>query len=366
MVQYKCDICGYQTNNKTHYEDHINKKIPCNPNKLHKLIKNNIVHHCKTCDKNFSRHDSLVRHNNTYHAVINGNENKQINGNNTNSNNTTTIETQNNTNSNNTTIIETQNIINNPIIIQPIINIHSYEYNNINDLTLFEQYLCLTSKNSPYAALLNHLNLNPDKPQYHNMKITNLNKKYMDVNDGQKWIKEIITSAVFNIVDSKKITIELIYDRFRCFLSNKAIKFIPRSCYYGSRKNLFFYKQVAQHVKLHLYNNRKIDNKTNDDIPTDPNNEVFWALSKKFIWPEVEKYITKLDKLNIDLDEDLDKIKNNILNKCENKPKLKIFFKNLLKRIDYLIDKFHDPDESENESSSCDKSNSNDKFESSD
>ncbi len=107
-------------------------------------------------------------------------------------------------------------------------------------------------------------------------------------------------------------------------------------------------------------------NNIDDNIPSNPKNQIFWALSKKFTWQIVDKYITKLDKLNIDLDGNLDNIKSDIIKECQNKPKLKIFFKDLLKRIDYLIDKFHDPDDSENESSSNDKSKSNDESESND
>jgi len=156
--------------------------------------------------------------------------------------------------------------------------------------------------------------------------------------------------AVSNIVDSKRIMIDLIFDRFRCFLSNKATHIIPKSYYYGSRQNYFYYKKLVQHVKLHLYNNRKMESKTDNKIPSNPNNKIFWALSKSFTWSEVDALITKMDELEIDFDDNLTDIKNNILSKCESKPKLMEFFKKLLKRINYLIEQFQNSSDSDSDS----------------
>ena len=339
MSKYKCNRCEYQTNNKTHYDDHLNRKIPCNPNKPHKLIKNNIVHHCLHCNEHFSRKDSLTRHNKTYHAEINGNENNigQINGN----DNKQIIGNNNN-------LIDTQ--INNPIIIQPII--HPYDYRDLNDLTLYEQYLSLTSKDSPYTALLDHLNLNPAKPQYHNINVANINRNTIDIHNGQKWIKEIMNNALSNVVTSERIMIGMIFNRFRYFLSKKATNLIPKSYYYGFVQNYYFHKKIIQHIKVHLYNNRDIDNKSiNEEIPYD-NDPVFWALSKKFTWDDVTTLITKMDKLNIDFDKNLDDIKNQLLSRIKEKPKLDNFFKKLLKHINKLINDFKTTSDSEISSSS--------------
>ena len=146
MAKYKCIKCNYQTNNKTHFDDHLNRKIPCNINKQHKLIKNNNIHHCKECNKYFSRKDSLTRHNKTFHTT--GNENiinPKIDGSNNNltqnnidtQNNAHDIETLNN--------IHTQN--NN---IETLNNIHTQNNNietqNNNDFS--DSSLETSSKNS--------------------------------------------------------------------------------------------------------------------------------------------------------------------------------------------------------------------------
>lgn len=343
MPKFKCSNCYYITNNKRDFDNHLNRKILCNKNNIHGLTKLDKQTFCNVCDKDFASNQSLKRHNNMYHNKINGNKNKIINGNNNN-----LIETQNN--------INTQNNISNPIIIQQII--HPYEYNDINDLTLFEQYLSLTSKDSPYTALLDHLNLNPNKPEYNNIYIGNLNKNYMDIHNGQKWLKEIMVNALSNMVDTKRILIGSIFNRFRFFLSNKATKLIPNAYYYGFRQNYYFHKKIVRHIKMHLHNNRKMENIVDENIPSDKNDEIFWALSKKFDWPEVNKLIIKMDNLKIDLDKNLEEIKDQIINIIK-RPKLKNFFKKFLIRLDYLITNFKNNGNSDSSSSETDISGNN-------
>ncbi|BCS83779.1 hypothetical protein QLL95_gp0344 [Cotonvirus japonicus] len=349
MSKFKCKKCNYQTNNKNHFNDHLNRKIPCskyNSNKKIKEIKNV---YCETCNRTFAREDSLSRHNKTYHSEITGDNNNQNNNQNNGNNNTiTNITTQNN--------IQTQININNPIIIQPII--YSYDYNDINDLTLFEQYLSLTSKTSPYTALLDHLNLNPTKPKYHNIKLTNLNRSVMDVHNGERWIKEIMNDALSNIVDSKRIMIYIIFNRFRCFLSKKATKLIPKSYYYGcgSPDNFYFHKKIVNNVKVHLYNYGKINKKIDENIPENRDNEVFWALSKKFKWGEVEKIIIKMDEFGIDLDNDLDVIKKLIKEKLSGSEITKSL-KKFIKRVNKLITDFKNEEESSSGESSSESDN---------
>ena len=72
-AKFKCIRCLYKTDNETHFNDHLNRKIPCNINKPHKLIKEDKTNYCKSCDQYFSRRDSLSRHNKKLHPMIKGN-----------------------------------------------------------------------------------------------------------------------------------------------------------------------------------------------------------------------------------------------------------------------------------------------------
>lgn len=292
----------------------------------------------------------MNRHNATYHIEINNNC-VQINGNDNNTTiNNNNIETQNNNNirtQNNTTIN-----IENAIITDQII--HPYTHYNIIDLTLFEQYCILTSKYSPYTSILDHLNLNPDKSEYHNMYFPNLHKNIIKVHTGNEWEKELISIAMEKIIISQKMVIKTLFNRFRIFLNTKAMKLIPNAVYYGCTENYYFYKKLSQHVKFHLYKKRNNKTKMTGNIPSDPEHEIFWVISKNFTWDEVEKLISKLDKYNIDLNQNLDDTNDQIIDVVNKNSKLGIIFKKIIKRVDTLIDDFRsseDPESSDTISS---------------
>ena len=324
MAKFKCDKCGYETNDKRYFDNHNNRKIPCffNNAKLHGNTKNtdktdDLI--CKHCDQSFSRHDSLMRHIKSQHATINGDHNNA------------------NINSHNTT--NTNNFYKPVTINQTNIIIPFTDY-NISDLTIFEQYKTLTSEVSPYTSILDHYNLNPNRPQYHNMHLGNINKTIMDVHDGTKWKKETIASTLNLLVPTHQELIGTLLNRFRIFLNIDALKLIPHAIYYGSAENLKYYKIIVKEVKLHLYNNRLKDHVPDLNVPEDRNDKIFWAVSKNFDWPEVEDLMTELDKYKIDLDQNLDLIKNQILESKMKTTTKNDLYKKLIKRIGNLITTF--------------------------
>lgn len=330
MTKYKCERCSYTTNIKTNFENHINRKIPCNPNKPNKNINTDNNLQCKICNEVFSRSDSLKRHIKLLHANIDGNKNNQINGDH-NHLTQTHIQTQNN--------IQTQ--INNPIIIQPIIVV-SYEHHDINDLSLFEQYLAITSRESPYIGILDHLNLNPDKPKYHNINLTNINKSTMDIFNGTDWLKQYIRDAIPTILSSEQIMIKMIYNRFRCFLSNKGENFVKREFYYGFPINPLFRKKRINDIKLHLYNNKskpKTSSNGSIEIPNNRDHEVFWALSKQFNWDEINDLFTIIDSIKINFDQDIEKINNEFIINKNHFKSVKIPYNKLILRLERFINK---------------------------
>ena len=341
MGIFKCQKCSYQTTNKTNFDTHINRKNPCNPNKPNKNIRNNIEFSCKVCNRDFTRLDSLNRHNRMFHSQEN---NGVIN---TESDNTNNIVGDHNN--------QTVTNISHPIININVPAIVDYTYNDINDLTLFEQYCALTSKTSPYTSLLDHLNLNPNKPKYNNMYLGSINKGDMKIHNGTEWLNEALTFALQNVVSTKKIMISIIFNRFRCFLSNKATHFTKRSIYYGS-ETFYLHKKVVHHIKLHLYNKRKRLNVPNSDVPSNRNDPVWWALSKSFTWDEVETLMTKMDKIEINYDKNIREIKAQIITYIENNPKKKKFFDKFLKKLDKFICDFDETKEDDKDINTPDSS----------
>lgn len=322
MAKYECKRCNYQTNKKDRYTEHLNRKIPCNPLSKNKNIKPLQENICNICNKLFTRNDVLNNHHKTCHINSKGDNN---------------INTINNIKSQ----INHNEIINNSIVIQPVI--YKYDYNDINDLTLFEQFLSITSRKSPYTAFLDHLNLNSTKPQYHNIACSDINRNTINVHDGDKWIKAIVDSTLSNVIDAHRIMIMIIFNRFRIFLSEKATHLTKKAFYYGSPEpsNLYFHKKVVKNIKLHLYNNQKNKIKPIEKIPNDRNDKCFIALSKRFNWLEVENLINCLDDLEIDFDTDLNQIKDQISDCIEADPSLSKNFAKLNRQIDFHINNFN-------------------------
>jgi len=318
MTKYKCEKCGYETNKKSHYEEHLKRKFNCDKSTPHKNIKKKMEIRCEECKKTYSREDTLKKHNEKFHTKIEGDNNIQ-----------TQIE------GNNNTVINVGQI--NIKIESP--EIYSYLYNNIDDLTLYEQYLTITSKESPYIGILDYLNFNPTKPKYHNLEYKNINKPIMDIYDGNEWMKILVSDALEHIMDTKIMIIRIIYNRFRCFLNSKSSKMIPEKMYNGVLKNYYLHKQMIRKIKVHLYNNRNIKEK-NKEIPLNRKDPIWDSLSKNFTWDEVEKLITKMDEIGIDFDGNLDEIKDQINEKITEGLITKKEFKKLIERIDNLIEEY--------------------------
>jgi hypothetical protein len=103
------------------------------------------------------------------------------------------------------------------------------------------------------------------------------------------------------------------------------------------------YKQLAFCTKMYLYDNRNHQtnkNQIDDDEIPDDDDKFWWALSRKFVWSEVNALLTKMDKLNIDFTKDLKDIRDQVLLCIEKKMAKQIFFAKLLKRLNYFVNNF--------------------------
>ena len=346
MATYNCTKCSYQTNDKRSFDNHKSRKIPCNLSKPKNKIKlhgnantNIITPCCKECNKTFASNQSLARHSKTFHS--NNNKQNVDNGDITGDNNniTSNNHSNNTTNNNITNTTNSNNTINNITIIN-LPEIHPYSYYNGEDLTLYEQYLILASKTSPYTAILDFFNLNLNKSQYHNMRIPNIHKPSMDIHTGEEWEKRAIDNVIAALISSHKKIIYRLFNKFRIFLNTKTIELIPMAIYYGCVGNKKVYRKLSQDIKLHLYNRRDKKNVPNLDIPDDDNNEKFCALSKNFTWAEIYDILTNLDQFDFDFDKNLDEIKEQLLKNKIGKDTHDCIFKKFIKRIDNLITSF--------------------------
>ena len=161
MNLYKCDDCKKEFKKKSNYDDHRKRQKSCKDDIMKK-------HKCQYCKKIYCRIDSLNRHINTIHAdIIND---KRIN-----------VKKSKNKGQINTGKINGS--MNNNNITINLMPFGKYEENY---LTTPEKIAIFSSKMNPIEMIIIKTHLNPNKKQYHNVGITDIQSGYGIIYDGKK------------------------------------------------------------------------------------------------------------------------------------------------------------------------------------
>lgn len=326
MPLYKCNKCSYETYDKNKYDSHLNRKFPCAQkiDKQHGNIKPKDGNKCEHCGRVLAAKSSLTRHIESQHNITNENHGTQENP------IMVSVNGDNNT-------VNTNQHIDNSItnITNNITNIHPYDYYDILSLPIIGQYRIITDKRSPYRKILDYFNLSKNNPEYHNIRLPDLHRKYVNVYTDE-WMKEVNDNAISKLIASHKDIIGVLLDRFRIFVNDKAFDLIPKAYMYGSGTDPDIHKKLSTHIKIHLFNHRNKKLYTSPDILKEKTNKIFWALSKDYEWQEVEDTITELDNLNIDFHEDLTTMNKKILQKNIKSQMTPNLYIKLVTRLDKL------------------------------
>lgn len=264
MVIYTCDRCKKNFNKKYDYDNHVDKKIPCIINsKINKNIKK--LFFCDICNKHFNRSDVLKKHlktlthnNNKIRLnykinkniinknIINGNKNDITNFNNNGSGNI-------NGNNNNVTINK------NYYFISP------FGQEEINKLTIAEKLSTLLSPENPIVKIVLVTNLDPNKPEYHNVGYTDLKSGYGIIFNGKSWEKKDIGATINELVRSKKNDLFKLYLELDPYLSEADSKIIKEKLQRVENivePKIHFHvqsnKKMLKNLKTHFYNNRDL------------------------------------------------------------------------------------------------------------
>ena len=327
MPIYPCTKCDYVTDRKSRMDDHI-ASGKCKKGQLHGNIKQKEFPACNKCGDKFTTQKLLDKHiieNHTQITIKNGNNKTTNNGKINKLINKNTINTINNNNTNIT------------INIHPVI--HSYKYFDINDMSVFEQYLAFTSTVSPYVGILDNLNLNPNKPSYHNMKITNKRENYMTVYDGVKWTNATKDATLSTIMSSENNTFLKLCYKFIIFLKDDYLQDYKQS--YDPKPASELFREIQESMHKNIYETTKFNNRINMIIPGE-DDPIWRPLDKNFVWAEIEMILTKLDELGIHFSIIKDDsvryigvkhITNSIDRAMQKDPKLKPIFKKFLKQL---------------------------------
>jgi hypothetical protein len=233
MVVHTCERCLCTFNKKSSYNDHVKRKIPC------KLVKQNEEHgeiqlmltEMNKMKQKINKIEQMEEQMKEMKKTIDS-QKKIINGNNYN--------------------YDKCNITNN------IIAFGKEDTSFISD-AMYKKIL-----NRGYAApkaLTEHIHFNKDKPEYQNVYMSSKkNKKYVTVNDGEKWIERFKIDVVeeLKIVASEMIKSKVNILDPKNEIDNKIKTKISRFIESYDNEDNDKLNRYDEDIDLMLYNNREM------------------------------------------------------------------------------------------------------------
>ncbi len=153
---------------------------------------------------------------------------------------------------NNSTI--TQNIQNN-------IKLLNYGSTDISHLTDDDYLRCLKHKNFCIPYLIEKIHFDKDKPENHNIYISNLKNKYMMMYEKTKWETKNRTEGIDKLIGDKEELMELKLGEWEDN-GEKYSNLRYRYDIYIEKKNIkHVYNQIKDDIELMLYNNKDLISK---------------------------------------------------------------------------------------------------------
>ena len=327
MIEYKCSKCGKIFSQKSNYDYHINRKRPCkinsgNSTKFHKIPQKLIEHaqesienqqnstknpqksteivnsenkvitvlKCNYCQKTFARSDSLNRHllnsckvkkeqenqkEELFNKLVNEMaEMKEIIK--KNSDEINKLKTQNKEYAqkiSKQSNIETQNNINNQQInnnnqniqINNNVKILSFGKEDISHIT-DDLYKAILKKGmGSVPTLIEHIHFNKNKPENHNVYISNIRSNYAMIYDELNWKLKDQNEVVETLFDNINI-LEEKYDELLKDLSEPTINLLREI--FDDKNEPSINNEIKKRIKLLLYNKKKIPEKTKEILET--------------------------------------------------------------------------------------------------
>ena len=235
---------------------------------MNKLYDNLIK--CNYCNKVFSRNDNLVRHLKTCKEKIKDDEVK-----NSMTELVSILNRQLETKENQIKDFQMQldkrdkqidelikkagiNNSNNTINIQNNIKLLSYSDTDRSHITDKDILKCLNHSNFCIPHLIEKIHFDINKPENHNVYISNLKNKYVMIYDGQKWKCADRDDQINNLIDDNQSIIEYKLEEW-IENGNKYPEMMRKFNRYIEKKdNNVVIDKIKDEIKLLLYNNRNI------------------------------------------------------------------------------------------------------------
>jgi len=253
----QCDKCGKQFTRK--YELIRHQKSSCKSSKNSKSNKKNVFS-CSYCKQSFNRRDNLSRHLKICKKKPISKISKKTNSDNTvvGDHHTNIGDNNNNVNINNNYNIEKKEEI----------HIHLHLFGKDGSDSVITNIGELTNSNcNIFEKLLESVNFDPNKPQYHNVYCSDLKSGVGHVYEKDGWNTKCISEVLNKILDSKTSdiikTLELNGDALNDKAKNKLKSAIDqaREAIIGHDGKSYppgTRKQLMKFIKQIIYNKRNI------------------------------------------------------------------------------------------------------------
>lgn len=252
-----CKKCKMEFDKKYDFDRHINRVTDCVTGKKTKKIKKHV---CEDCKNKFARKDILDRHIKTCKKRIeNIKIKKTIKGN----KNTAIENSKNCLNTNNN---------NNNLTLQ-LINLVVFAKDGIKNLTPYDFKEIFNSNRSVFEAMITNVNLNPNKPEHHNILYKDMKSPCGEVYENGTWVRKKIDEMLETLIDAKIDDLEEILSEMGDFVSEKSrnkIREAIKNMDYGrpgARKKLKSYlKPILYNHKDMIIKTRKLTKEQEEEI----------------------------------------------------------------------------------------------------
>ena len=144
--------------------------------------------------------------------------------------------------------------------IQQNIKILAYKNTDLSHLTDQDYLQCLNRSNMVIPHLIKKIHFNPEKPENHNIYISNIKNKYLMIYDGDKWTLSNKNETIDDLIDTNEVVIE---QKLEEWLENgkeypQIMKKFKR--YLEKKESDEVKNAIKEEIRLILYNNRKTNN----------------------------------------------------------------------------------------------------------